>query len=457
MERPEKNAASEVKLRKNNGLRGTINPYILYMETEPESVKGIVSFPPLRQPSDSISKQTHGTCYAHVIARLMRRLIYTFYNIHSKTSKEWLYHEDNLNLEKIIEASHMEGEDPTAYYDYYEYFSAIVYLYFFKLAIHTNIKMHLPKDIDGLNGGNTNQILLMICQTELVDYDSFLIILIATNVSVKLSNLERFRREPLLRAVYFFIYTANHDPQLVIEHFRSNSFKYAKDMRYMLEYTVAKMRKVGVLVKPIKTMDIKKIEVVKDTLTDSVMQLCNYALDHGYTCPYNCKMNDVSGHTNGHVVLIVGREPVEKKRKKYDIYNVKNSWGYECMDVGFMHITDDKVTTTSIKLDDKCVISTFLPTQLRHPEDTVCDMMRDIVTGHMEMSEIETRLSLKEESMRRSAAQGIEPTSTTGKSPRGSPGRSPRGSPARSPRGSPRETRSKSRGGKKRRTHKKRH
>ena len=72
-----------------------------------DPIPRIVGFPSLRQSSPTVSNQTHSTCYAHVIARCMRRLLYTFYDIPSETSIEEYYDEDNMDIHKYFDYSGM--------------------------------------------------------------------------------------------------------------------------------------------------------------------------------------------------------------------------------------------------------------------------------------------------------------------------------------------------------------
>jgi hypothetical protein len=156
----------------------------------------------------------------------MRRLLYTFYDIPSETSIEEYYDEDNMDIGKYFDYIGIEMEDinmlhehpSRAIYNYYEHFSAIVYLYFYNLAIRINIAVF--KDTNsGLNGGSVCKIFFRMGERWVLDnydddYDYFISILKA----------EKYKDEYLLRAVYAFISATGEDPHLQIECFKNNFF-----------------------------------------------------------------------------------------------------------------------------------------------------------------------------------------------------------------------------------------
>ena len=228
---------------------------------------------PLREPSDSVSNQTYGTCYAHVIARFMRRLLYTFYDIPSETSIEDYYDEDNMDIGKYFDYSGMEMEDinmlhehpSRAIYNYYEHFSAIVYLYFFNLAININIEAFGATN-GGLNGGSVYEIFYIISGIWIEDYGHFISTLKA----------EKYKDEYLLRAVYAFISATGEDPHLQIECFKNNFFDDAYSELRMIKLTRYTLTELG-------------IGIESSDLTVGLIKLCDYALDNGYTSFLFCQ------------------------------------------------------------------------------------------------------------------------------------------------------------------------
>ena len=404
----------------------------------------------LRRPSESVSNQTHGTCYAHAIARCMRRLLYTFYHIPSETSIEDYYHEDNMDIGKYFDYSGMEMEDinmlhehpSRAIYNYYEHFSALVYLYFYNLAIDINIVVF--KDTNGgLKGGSLSKILFRICEWWIKDYDNFISTLKA----------EKYKDEYLLRAVYAFLFATGEDPHLQIECFKSNFLDDVKTVRHMIEYTRNKLTKLDIVIETPR-------------LGPMVRQLCDYALEHGYTCPFFCKDDTDLGHG----LLIVGRESVDDKT----IYKIKNSWGSECVgDVGFMNIKGNFLQLEDI-YNRNCGLIVVLPKKIKQPNEIICDTMNDIVYGRISSIEFNERISVlfdeeeivayeervaeaEEEQKRRAEKERVaeervvqveEPRSARGRSPkrpfRKSPGRKTR-SPRRKSRSLGRKSRSLSR------------
>ena len=406
----------------------------------------------LRQSSLAVSNQTYGTCYAHVIARFMRRLLYTFYDIPSETILEEYYDEDNMNIGKYFEYSGMLMEDinvlherpSRAIYNYYEHFSAVVYLYFYNLAIKINIAVFNDTN-GGMNGGSVSKILFRICEWWIKDYDHFISILQA----------EGYEHEYLLIAVYDFIYATGEDPHLEIQCFKSNFLDDVKTVRHMIEYTRNKLTKLDIVIETPR-------------LGPMVRQLCDYAVEHGYTCPFVCKHDTDLGH----VVLIVGREIVDDKT----IYKIKNSWGAECVgDVGFMNIKSNFLQLEDI-YDGNCGLVVVLPKKIKQPNARIRHTMNDIVYGRsssiefnasiFELFEEEERVAEEEriaeaeeeeeeEEKRRVEKERVvqveEPRSARGRSPKRPSSRSP-GRKSRSP---GRKSRSRSRGGS-RKTHKKR-
>jgi len=414
-----------------------------------DPIPRIVGFPSLRQSSLTVSNQTYETCYAHVIARCMRRLLYTFYDIPSETSIEEYYDEDNMDIEKYFEYSGMEMEDinvlherpSRAIYNYYEHFSALVYLYFYNLAIRTNIVVFKDKN-DGLNGGTVCKILFRICEEWIRGgYDRF----------ISIMKAERYDHEYLLIAVYDFIYATNEDPHLEFQCFKSNFLNDVKTVRRMIEYTHDKLTKLDIVIETPR-------------LSRMVRQLCDYALEHGYTCPFFCKDDTDLGHG----VLIVGRESVDDKT----IYKIKNSWGSECVgDVGFMNIKSNSLQLEDI-YDGNCGLVVVLPKKIKQPNEIICDTMNDIVYGRSSSIEFNKRISelfdkeervaeeeriaeAKEEETRRAEKRRVaeeervvqveEPRSARGRSPKRpsskSPGRKSR-SPGRKSRSPGRKSRS---------------
>jgi hypothetical protein len=300
----------------------------------------------------------------------MRRLLYTFYDIPSETSIEDYYDEDNMDIGKYFDYSGMEMEDinmlhehpSRAIYNYYEHFSAIVYLYFYNLAIRTNIAVF--KDTNGgLKGGSLSKILFRICEEWIRGgYGSFISILKA----------ERYEHEYLLIAVYDFIYATNEDPHLEFQCFKSNFLDDVKTVRHMIEYTRDKLTKLDIVIET-------------PSLSRMVRQLCDYALEHGYTCPFFCKDDTDLGHG----VLIVGRESVDDKT----IYKIKNSWGSECVgDVGFMNIKSNFLQLEDI-YNRNCGLIVVLPKKIKQPNEIICDTMNDIVYGRSSSIEFNARIS----------------------------------------------------------------
>ena len=415
-----------------------VHPDILYRKTVP----GFVSLTPLRQPSESVSNQTNGTCYAHVIARLMRRVLYTFYNIHSKTSKEWLYHEDNLNTNAMFRLINKERADPDAYYDYYEYFSAFVYLYFFNLAIERNIIFGNKKS--GLDKGSITRILFSICGDWIRGgYDRFIFIMKAVG----------YKHEKLLIAVYDFLCATATDPHLELQWWLKHNSQDINE--YIIEGAQNKLTQLNIdyeLTTP----------VTPDVLTRMIIKLCDYALEHGYTCPYYYK----EWGATGHVVLIVDRREQYVEDRTIISYKIKNSYGTECVvDLGsFMNIKDSYLQLEDI-YDRNCGLIVVLPKKTKQPNEIICDTMNDIVYGDIENFNERIRELFDEEKRRveeekervvdgEVVVQVEEPMSVRPSSR--SPGRTPSRSPGRTPSRSPgRKSRSRSRGGS-RKTHKKR-
>jgi hypothetical protein len=333
-----------------------VHPDILYRKTVP----GFVSLRPLREPSESVSNQTQGTCYAHVIARLMRRLLYTFYKIHSKTSEQCLYHEDNLYIVHMFRLINKEREDPEAYNNYYEHFSALVYLYFFNLAIHINIVV-FKNTHGGMKGGNTTKILVRICEDwKQENYEDF----------IKIMKAEKYKREKLLIGVYDFLCATATDPHLELELFRNIRTEIEDINEDIIKGVQNKLTQLKI------DFDVTE-PVTPDVLTRMIIKLCDHALKHGYTCPYFCR--DWFG---GHVVLIVGRESVDDKT----IYKIKNSWGTECIgDAEFMGITANYLQLENIyKYNKICGLIVVLPKKTKQPNKLIRDTMNDIVYGDIE-------------------------------------------------------------------------
>ena len=402
----------------------------------------------LRQSSYSVSKQRHNTCYAHVIARLMRRLIYTFYDIPSETILEEYYDEDNMDIGKYFEYSGMEmedinvlHEDPSrAIYNYYEHFSALVYLYFFNLAIDINIKAFGATN-GGLNGGSVYNILFKIFKywrkSTSFSYDNFISTLKA----------ERYEREYLLRAVYAFISATFKDPHLRFECFKNNFFTDRSFIVKMIKKAHKKLNQLGIefeLTIPVKPAD----------LTLMLIKLCDYALDNGYTSFLFCQNVQAD---MGHVVLIVGRREPDVENPTIS-YKIKNSWGSQCIaNVDKMHIRNSYVQIQDL-YDKNCGLIVVLPKKTIQPNESILLMMVRIVYGRIQIEKFNQQISMlfdqEERVVQREEEE--EPRSARGRSPERpssrSPGRSPRRSPGRSPR---RKSRSQSRGGS-RKTHRKR-
>ena len=413
---------------------------------------------PLREPSHSVSNQTHSTCYAHVIARCMRRLLYTFYDIPSETSIEEYYDEDNMNIEKYFEYSGMEMEDinmlherpSRAIYNYYEHFSALVYLYFFNLAININIEAFGATN-GGLNGGSVYEIFYIISGIWIRDYGHFISTLKA----------EKYKDEYLLRAVYAFISATGEDPHLQIECFKNNFFDDAYSELRMIKLTRYTLTELG-------------IDIESSDLTVGLIKLCDYALDNGYTCTFFCQNVEAD---LGHFVLIVGREPSIMDPDTIS-YKIKNSWGSECVgDVDEMHIRNNYVEIQDLD-DTGCQLIVVLPKKTQQPNKNIRDIMNDIVYGRISSIEFdwydeqerlieEERLAEEEQKRRvekervaeeKRVVQVEEPRSARGRSPKTpssrSPGRKSR-SPGRKSKSPGRKSRSRSRGGS-RKTHRKR-
>ena len=402
---------------------------------------------PLREPSESVSKQKHNTCYAHVIARCMRRVIYTFYDIPSETRIEDYYDEDNMNIDKYFEYSGMEMEDvnvahnpgPRPEYNY-EHFSALVYLYFYNLAIDINIVIF--KDTNGgLNGGSVYNILFRIFKywrkSTSFSYDNFISTLKA----------ERYKREYLLRAVYGFISATFKDPHIRFECFKNNFFTDRSSIVKMIKKAHKKLNQLGVefeLTTPVNPVD----------LTLMLIKLCDYALDNGYTSFLFCQNVQAD---MGHVVLIVGRREPDVENPTIS-YKIKNSWGSQCIaNVDKMHIRNSYVQIQDL-YDENCGLIVVLPKKIKQPNERISNIMNDIVYGRLRIETFNQQISKlfdqeervvqrEEEERREEERRRIE------EEPRSARGRSSERPSSRSP---GRKSRSRSRGGS-RKTHRKRH
>ena len=377
----EETGVKETSVEEETGVEETgrvdgevaVHPDILYRKTVP----GFVNLTPLRQPSESVSNQTNGTCYAHVIARLMRRVLYTFYNIHSKTSKEWLYHEDNLNTNAMFRLINKERADPDSYYDYYEYFSAFVYLYFFNLAIEINIIFGNKKS--GLDKGSITRILFSICGDWIRGgYDRFIFTMKAAG----------YKHEKLLIAVYDFLCATATDPHLELEWWLKPNSEDINE--YITEGAQNKLTQLNIdfeLTTP----------VTPDVLTRMIIRLCDYAVEHGYTCPYYYKERGASGH----VVLIVDRREQYVEGRTIISYKIKNSYGSQCViDLGsFMNIKDSYLQLEDI-YDRNCGLIVVLPKKIKQPNEIICDTMNDIVYGDIENFNERIRVLFDEEKRR---------------------------------------------------------
>jgi len=384
-----------------------------------ESVSTIVRSQWFRQPSSSISRQTGDTCYAHVIARLMRRLIYTFYDIDTDTTRNDFYIETNVNIEYIMRNYSLGN--------YNECFAAFVYLYFFNLAIKLNDKLldeerrmkeeysdSGDSDQEDNSGGDLFEILPIIIQFNELKKEDVISIL----------GAGAYEGHPLMEALLRFISQINTDTTdeiLKIESFRHCFFQYMRNYTEMRAKTLEKL--ISIMSKDTDDVELAtkriKQESSKQSLKERIIQLCDYGLSHGYYSTYGCAEEEAA---IGHVVLIVHKED--------ECYKIKNSSDF----IHNMHITDGCLSHKLFKtLGDNCGIMAVLPTVLHHPDSRVRDRMRDIAC--LEQTEPRPRSkSLAKRSPR---------------SPRGSPGKSPGRPRSRSPGRSPGRSRSRSHSGEK--------
>jgi hypothetical protein len=314
-----------------------------------------------KQPSYSVSEQTTGTCYAHVIARIMRRLLYTFYQIPSETRIRDFYHQGNMNVSKYFVISKQRHYANI----YYEHFSALVYLYFFELAININRGFIAPGGEN--DGGSVYEVLFNMWPYDVGNYRTFLSIIKA----------EEYHDEPFLRAVHAFIYAAYEDPEFELQIFRDYSTK-----KYVINTLDMKLADDQLL-----EFDTDKDSLSSMTYHEKIVMLCDYALENGYMCMFLC-INVETGR--GHVVIIV--EKIVEERTGSISYKIKNSWGSECVDdVEFMNIRNGWV-----KLDDlsnkNCGLIFPLPTIVEPCKDK-CQLMHSIVYGEIDIGDFKTQMT----------------------------------------------------------------